>query len=154
MIGSGGLGDEEVPHLMLRVSVCSAVASVAPLSWADWQQQYWSNGRLQVAMNGCSVDAKRERAGPERQAALEKLGGRVWVGSRDRREESERGLYVGQAPLAANAHPCSRSPICCMARSADVPMRAGTGPVIRTGRRSKPKANGGRAQRGLRFVSR
>ena len=38
-------------------------------------------GRLPVATNGCSPDAKRDQDTVERKAALEKHDGRVWVGS-------------------------------------------------------------------------
>jgi len=39
------------------------------------------DGRLPQITNGCFVEAKREKAGAERGAALEKPDGRVWVDS-------------------------------------------------------------------------
>jgi len=38
-----------------------------------------SHGRLPEIANGCFVDAKHEKAGAERLAAMEKPDGRVWV---------------------------------------------------------------------------
>ena len=40
-----------------------------------------AHGRVQLAGNGCFLDAKREEPGFDRRAALEKVEGRQWVGT-------------------------------------------------------------------------
>ena len=60
-------------------------------------------GRLPVATNGRFVDAKSERALPERRAALEKPGRQVWVGTcRPPLVEADAGRApkLSQGPVA------------------------------------------------------